>query len=38
MKIEVFELERIQSLYENIVEFNLTESGIYPITLITYSP
>jgi aspartate/methionine/tyrosine aminotransferase len=33
MKIEIFELERIQSLYENIVEYNLTESGLHPFTL-----
>lgn len=33
MKIEVFELERIQSLYENVVEYNLTESGLHPFTL-----
>lgn len=33
MKIEIFELERIQSLYENVVEYNLTESGLHPFTL-----
>lgn len=33
MKIEIFDLERIQSLYENFVEYNLTESGIHPFTL-----
>jgi aspartate/methionine/tyrosine aminotransferase len=33
MKIEIFELERIQSLYENVVEYNLTESGLHPYTL-----
>jgi len=33
MKIEIFELERIQSLYENVVKFNLTESGLHPFTL-----
>ena len=33
MYIETFELERNQSLYENTVEFNLTESGIHPYTL-----
>lgn len=32
MKFETFELERIQSLYENTVEYNLTESGIHPFT------
>ncbi len=33
MKIEIFELERTQSLYENTVDYNLTESGIHPYTL-----
>ena len=33
MKIETFELERIQSLWENLVEINLTESGIHPYRL-----
>ncbi|MGL4564511.1 MAG: aminotransferase class I/II-fold pyridoxal phosphate-dependent enzyme, partial [Halioglobus sp.] len=33
MYIETFELERNQSLYENTVRFNLTESGIHPYTL-----
>lgn len=33
MKIETFRLERIQSLYENLVEINLTESGIHPYSL-----
>lgn len=33
MKIEFFELERIQSLWENRVDYNLTESGLHPYTL-----
>ncbi len=33
MKIETFELERRQSLWENTVEYNLTESGIHPFTI-----
>jgi len=33
MKIEKFELERVQSLWENRVKYNLTESGIHPFTL-----
>jgi len=33
MDIEVFELERTQSLWENTVDFNLTETGIHPFTL-----
>lgn len=31
--IETFLLERNQTLYENQVEFNLTESGVHPYTL-----
>ena len=33
MKIEIFELERTQSLWENTVEYNLTETGIHPLSL-----
>jgi aspartate/methionine/tyrosine aminotransferase len=33
MKIETFELERYQSLWENTVRVNLTESGVHPYTL-----
>ena len=33
MKIETFQLERDQSLWENLVEYNLTESGLHPFTL-----
>jgi aspartate/methionine/tyrosine aminotransferase len=33
MEIEIFELERVQSLWENRVEYNLTESGVHPYTL-----
>jgi len=33
MQIEEFQLERLQSLWENRVETNLTESGIHPYTL-----
>lgn len=33
MKIETFELERLQSLWENRVDINLTESGLRPFTL-----
>lgn len=33
MQIPVFELERLQSLWENRVDVNLTESGIHPYTL-----
>ena len=33
MNIEVFELERTQSLWENTVRYNLTETGIHPFNL-----
>ena len=33
MKTDIFELERYQSLYENEVAFNLTESGVHPFSL-----
>jgi aspartate/methionine/tyrosine aminotransferase len=32
MKVEQFEMERMQSTWENLVEFNLSESGVYPMT------
>ena len=32
MKLEQFEMERMQSTYENQVEFNLSESGVRPLT------
>lgn len=33
MEMEIFDLERTQSLWENTVEYNLTETGIHPFTL-----
>jgi len=33
MKIETFALERNQSLFENSVRFNLSDSGVHPLTL-----
>ena len=33
MNIPFFELERVQSLFENTVDFNLTESGFHPFTM-----
>ena len=33
MNIPIFELERVQSLFENTVDFNLTESGFHPLTI-----
>ena len=33
MKVEPFAMERMQSTYENEVEFNLSESGVHPLRL-----
>src|SRR5438132_8535385 len=33
MKLESFAMERLQSTYENQVEFNLSESGVQPVRL-----
>ncbi|MEE2776391.1 MAG: aminotransferase class I/II-fold pyridoxal phosphate-dependent enzyme [Acidobacteriota bacterium] len=33
MDIEQFDLERGQSLWENVVELNLSESGVHPLSL-----
>ena len=33
MKIEEFALERIQSLYENVVPLNLSDSGVHPMSI-----
>jgi aspartate/methionine/tyrosine aminotransferase len=33
MKIEQFKMERMQSTWENEVEFNLSESGVHPLSL-----
>jgi len=33
MKIETFEMERWQSQWENVVEYNLAESGVDPMTV-----
>jgi hypothetical protein len=33
MKVEQFAMERMQSTWENQVEFNLSESGVHPLTL-----
>jgi aspartate/methionine/tyrosine aminotransferase len=32
MRIDLFQMERTQSLYENEVEYNLSESGVQPVT------
>ena len=33
MRIEMFEMERMQSTWENLVEYDMSESGIRPLTL-----
>ncbi|HVC20034.1 MAG TPA: aminotransferase class I/II-fold pyridoxal phosphate-dependent enzyme [Vicinamibacterales bacterium] len=33
MQIEQFDMERMQSTYENLVSFNLSESGVHPLRL-----
>src|SRR5947209_5997588 len=33
MRVDEFAMERMQSTYENQVEFNLSESGVHPLTL-----
>ena len=33
MKVEIFEMERFQSLWENRVTHNLSESGVHPMSL-----
>jgi aspartate/methionine/tyrosine aminotransferase len=33
MKLEQFEMERMQSIWENLVRFNLSESGVHPVAL-----
>jgi aspartate/methionine/tyrosine aminotransferase len=33
MPIEIFEMERMQSTWENIVDYDLSESGVRPLTL-----
>ncbi|MCG2817384.1 MAG: aminotransferase class I/II-fold pyridoxal phosphate-dependent enzyme, partial [Candidatus Aminicenantes bacterium] len=38
MNFEVFDLERIQSIWENRVAYNLTESGVHPFTLSELLP
>lgn len=33
MNIEQFKMERMQSTWENVVEYNLSESGVHPLSL-----
>lgn len=38
MKLEVFEMERFQSIWENRVSHNLSESGVHPMSLAELVP
>jgi hypothetical protein len=38
MQVEPFELERWQSIWENIVELNISESGVHPLTTAELVP
>src|SRR5919206_1055399 len=33
MRIETFEMERMQSTWENIVDYDMSESGVRPLTM-----
>jgi aspartate/methionine/tyrosine aminotransferase len=33
MHIDIFKMERMQSTWENVVDYNLSESGVHPLTL-----
>jgi len=33
MKIEIFEMERMQSTHENLVDYDMSESGIRPVSI-----
>jgi aspartate/methionine/tyrosine aminotransferase len=33
MKLETFQMERMQSTWENLVRYNLSESGVHPLAL-----
>jgi len=33
MKIETFEMERMQSTWESLVDYDMSESGVRPLTL-----
>jgi aspartate/methionine/tyrosine aminotransferase len=38
MQLKPFEMERYQSLWENVVEYNLSESGVHPLKLNELCP
>ena len=33
MRIETFQMERMQSTWENLVDYDMSESGVRPLTL-----
>ena len=33
MRMETFEMERMQSTWENLVDYDMSESGVRPLTL-----
>ncbi len=33
MHIDIFKMERMQSTWENVVDYNLSESGVHPLNL-----
>ena len=33
MAIPIFEMERMQSTWENLVDYDMSESGVRPLTL-----
>ena len=33
MSIEIFQMERMQSTWENVVDYDMSESGVRPLTL-----
>lgn len=38
MKLDQFEMERMQSTWENLVDYNLSESGVHPVRIADLIP
>src|SRR5688572_20314518 len=38
MNLEQFEMERMQSTWENLVDYNLSESGVHPVRIADLIP
>jgi aspartate/methionine/tyrosine aminotransferase len=38
MKLEQFQMERMQSTWENLVRYNLSESGVHPVSIAELIP